>query len=304
MLTLQTAKSFMMKDSATSLETLKAYYTLTKPGIIRGNVLTAIAGFFYASQGTVVWATLAYLLGGVVCVIASACVVNNYFDRTIDAKMERTKKRALVTGRIAAAPALAYATGLAVVGFGLLLVGTNALTVISGVLAFVTYAGVYTYAKHRTVYGTLIGSFPGALSLVAGYVAVTGSLNSTALILFAIMAVWQMPHFYAIAIYRKAEYAAAGVPVFSIVKGTQRTIWHIIGYIAAFGAVAVSLSIVGDASLTYGVIMAGLSVWWLWYALKGLRTKKVESWAKGVFGISLVTLLVFSLLLTIDNFLP
>ncbi len=304
MLTLQTVKSFMMKDSATSLETLKAYYTLTKPGIIRGNVLTAIAGFFYASQGAVVWSTLASLLGGVVCVIASACVVNNYFDRTIDAKMERTKKRALVTGRIAATHALTYAAGLAVVGFGLLLVGTNAVTVITGVLAFVTYAGVYTYAKHKTVYGTLIGSFPGALSLVAGYVAATGSLNSTALILFAIMAVWQMPHFYAIAIYRKAEYAAAGVPVFSIVKGTQKTIWHIIAYIAAFGVVAVSLSIVGDASLTYGVIMAGLSVWWLWYALKGLREKKVESWAKGVFGISLVTLLVFSLLLTIDNFLP
>lgn len=286
------------------MEKLKAYYTLTKPGIIRGNVLTAIAGFLFASQGSVAWVGLVYLLAGVILVIASACVMNNYFDKSIDAKMERTKKRALVTGRISNTSALLFAAILAVVGFVLLVVGTNWLTVCVGIVAFISYAFVYTYAKRKTVYGTIIGSLPGSLSLVAGYTAVTGSLDVTVAILFSIMAIWQMPHFYAIAIYRKAEYKAAGMPVFSIIKGTQKTKQHIVAYIALFGLAAVCLTVFGGASVAYGIVMAALSIWWLWYAIKGFSAQNTESWAKGVFGISLVVLLVFSGLLAIDNFLP
>ncbi len=292
-----------MKVLLDSLETLKAYYTLTKPGIIRGNVMTAIAGFLFASQGNINTLLLITTLVGVTLIIASGCVFNNYIDRDIDSKMERTKKRALVTGVIRPIPALVFASLLGMLGLTVLIVYTNQLTALIGILAFVSYVVVYGYAKRASVHGTLVGSIPGALSLVAGYTAVTAQLDVTALLLFLIMALWQMPHFYAIAIYRIKDYRAAGLPVLSIKSGIAATKKQILIYIVAFGFASALLYIYSYAGFVYLFVMLAMSIYWFWYALKGFKANDVNRWAKGVFGISLLTLLIFSVLISINNFL-
>lgn len=295
---------FTTKDLATSLDTVKAYYELTKPGIIRGNVLTAIAGFLFASQGNVDAFALAQTVLGVVFIIASGCVINNYIDRDIDIKMERTKNRALVTGKIKPLPALMFATILGVIGLLVLLAYINVLTALIGLVAFIFYVVVYGYAKRHSVHGTLVGSIPGALSLVAGYTAVTGRVDVTASLLFLIMAIWQMPHFYAIAIYRLKDYKAAGLPVISIKKGITATKLHIVAYIVVYAIASSLLTVFSYAGYVYLIAMLGMSGYWLWYASNSKRATSNDTWAKGVFGISLLVLLVFSFLISINNFLP
>lgn len=292
----------MMKALQSSLETVKNYYRLTKPGIIRGNILTALAGYLYAAKGHIDVPLLLTTLVGTTLVIASGCVFNNYIDRDIDSKMERTKKRALVVGTIQPAHALVFASIVGVVGFVVLVAFVNAITAIVGLIAFVSYVVVYAYAKRKTVHGTLVGSIPGALSLVAGYTAVTGQLDVTAAILFLIMVVWQMPHFYAIAIYRINDYKASGLPVISIKKGVPAAKKQIRLYIVLFGLTCLLLWMYSYASIAFAIVMLAISGYWLWYAVYGARKMKAEKWAKGVFGISLLVLLTLCVMLSVDSF--
>src|SRR5262249_4458865 len=148
------------------------------------------------------------LLVGMGLIIASACIFNNYIDRELDAKMARTQKRALVTHEISVAAALLFAIALGAAGF-VVLSRTNPLTVAVGPTAIITYVIFYGWARRHSVHGTLVGTIPGAASLVAGYTAATGRLDTAAWLLFAIMVVWQMAHFYSIATYRLADYKAA-----------------------------------------------------------------------------------------------
>lgn len=286
------------------METAKKYYVLTKPGIIRGNLITAIAGFMYASRGSFSGSVLVALLAGVSLIIASGCVFNNYIDRDIDKKMSRTKKRALVVGSIKPLSALIYASLLGFIGFVTLFVFTNTLTATIGAIGFVSYVFVYGYAKRNTVHGTLVGSIPGSLSLVAGYTAVTGTFDLTAFLLFLIMAIWQMPHFYAIAIYRLDDYKAAGLPILSIKKGIKHTKVQIVAYIFLFGVACALLSIYSYAGYVYLAVMALVTTFWFVAGLKGFEAADSEKWAKSIFGISLLVLLIFSILLSVDNYLP
>ncbi len=198
----------------------KQYLQVTKPGIIFGNLISVIGGFLLASKGSIDYPLFIYTLVGVSLVVASGCVFNNYIDRDIDRKMERTKNRVLVKGLISPAVSLVYATLLGIAGFMLLWFGANPLACWLGVMGFVVYVGVYSlYMKRHSVYGTLIGSLSGAAPPVIGYCAVTGEFDSGAAILLAIFSLWQMPHSYAIAIFRFKDYQAANIPVLPVVKG-------------------------------------------------------------------------------------
>ena len=213
---------------------LKAYYQLTKPGIIYGNLITAAAGFFLASAGRInLWLLILTLLGTSL-VIASACVFNNYFDREIDAQMSRTKNRGLVKGTISTQNALMFATALGIIGFGVLIVYVNLTTVIVGLIGFFDYVIFYTFSKKLTVWATLIGSVAGATPIVAGYTAVTNRFDLSALILFLILTAWQMPHFYAIATYRMDDYANAKIPVLPVKAGILATKIQILLFIVGF----------------------------------------------------------------------
>jgi protoheme IX farnesyltransferase len=283
---------------------IKTYYTLTKPGIIYGNALTAAAGFLLASKGHVDGWLLLATVAGTSLVIASACVFNNYIDRAIDAKMARTSKRALVEGTVKGRNAIIYATFLGLGGFLVLAVDTNLLVVGIGLVALFDYVVLYGLAKRRSVHGTLVGSIAGAAPVVAGYCAVTGRFDTGAIILFLILASWQMPHFYAIAMYRFNDYKTASLPVLPVKSGVQAAKIQILLYIVAFIAANALLSAFGYTGYTYLIIMTLLGLAWLWKGLQGFKTNADRLWARQMFFFSLVIILSLSIMLSASPLLP
>ncbi len=200
----------------------KTYYHLTKPGIIYGNSLVAVAAFFFASRGDVDWLLLLAMLGGLAFIIACGCVLNNIADRKMDAHMARTKKRAMVTGTISIPQALVFAVVLGLLGTFILGFYTNLLTLAVALLGLFVYAGLYTPLKPRSPFALFVGAFAGAVPPVAGYVAVTNMLDWYAVALFVALYLWQLPHFLAIAVYRYNEYTAAGVPLYIKKEPSER----------------------------------------------------------------------------------
>jgi protoheme IX farnesyltransferase len=291
-----------MKTSTTNR--LKTYYRLTKPGIIYGNLITASAGFLLASRhhfnGWLLLATLA----GLSLVIASACVFNNYIDRGIDKKMARTKKRAIVAGLVSARSAIIYAILLGTTGLAILAVYTNWLTFLLALTAEFFYVVIYGIAKRRSVHGTLVGSIPGAMPPVIGYVAVTNNLDSAAIILFMILVFWQMPHFYAIAMYRYADYKAAGLPVLPVKKGMRATRLQILAYITAFTVAASLLSVFGYTGFLYLLIVLALGIYWLGRGIISYHSLSDERWGKMMFLNSLIVTLGTSLIIALGPHLP
>lgn len=285
-------------------QTLNTYYLLTKPGILYGNAIAVIAGFFLASRHNIHLNLLAEILIGVSMVIASACVFNNYLDRGIDAKMERTKERAMVKKLISSKNALIYASLLGLLGFFVLFFYINTLTGIIGLIGFFVYIILYGISKRKTIHGTVIGSISGAVPPVAGYTAVTNNFDLAALLLFLILTFWQMPHFYSIALYRSEEYKKANIPVLPLIKGIKHTKIEIILYITAFVISTSLLTIFHYTGYIYLTIILIFGVFWLWKGIKGLRTNDTKKWARKMFGLSLVTLLTFSLLLCLSAILP
>lgn len=285
------------------LDRVKAYYRLTKPGIVYGNLLTAAAGFLLASKQDIDPELFVAAVLGTGLVIATGCVFNNYIDRGIDKKMKRTSKRALATGQIPGAHALIFGTVLGLAGFGLLAAFTNALTLGIGIFALFMYVVVYGYFKRHSTLGTLVGSIPGATPPVAGYVAVTGSMDPAAWLLFLIMVIWQMPHFYAIAIFRRDEYAAAGLPIMSVKKGIPVTKIHMIVWAVAYALTVPLLTFAGYTGFVYLLVMGSLAIIWLWRSIRGVRVNNNVAWARSIFGFSLLILLAFSVTLGVDAWL-
>lgn len=295
----------MKKPSINTTTPIKDYYLLTKPGIVRGNLITAAAGFIFASRGDVEGLRLAMTLAGIGLIIAAACVFNNIIDRNIDRNMGRTKKRAMAAKTIAIRTAIIYGALLGTLGFVLLAAFTNLLTVILGVVALFSYVVLYGYAKRRSVHGTLVGTLPGALPITAGYTAVSGRLDVTAMILFAILIFWQMPHFYSIAIYRYKDYKAAGLPVLTVVKGIRAAKVQIVAYIVGFLLAVSSLYLAGSAGKIYLAVMVVVGLWWLALSLKGFSGgDQDDKWAANLMGVSLVVLLTFSIMISIQHMLP
>lgn len=282
----------------------KKYYDLTKPGIIYGNLMTTAAGFLFASHFHIYLKLMLGVMSGVALVIASACVFNNIIDRDIDKKMDRTKKRALVSGDISLGNALIFATLLGMVGFFVLAAATNLLTVIVGLIGFVDYIVLYGYAKRRSPWGTLVGSISGAMPVVAGYVAIINRFDMGAWLLFLILATWQMPHFFAIAIRRYDDYERAKLPVLPVIRGVYRTKIRMILYILAFITSCVALTIEGYTGILFALVMGSLGIVWLYKGLKGFQDKNERNWAKRMFLFSLVIILVLSIMLPLGTLLP
>jgi protoheme IX farnesyltransferase len=236
--------------------------------------------------------------------MASACVINNYTDRYIDAKMERTKKRALVTGEIGPRSALLYAAILGILGFGSLAIWTNWLTVLIGLIGIIDYVILYAYFKRTSVHGTLVGTISGATPPVAGYCAVSGRFDLGALLLFLVLVFWQMAHFYAIAMFRAKDYKAAGIPVLPVVKGMRATKIQIVAYIVAFILATLLLPVYGFTGYIYSVVVVSIGLLWLRVAIIGFNAKDDIVWARKVFKYSLIALLGFSIMVSLANILP
>mgnify|MGYP001201249124 CR=1 FL=1 len=285
------------------MKKIKNYYYLIKPGIVRGNLIAATAGFLFAFRGNINLLLLLQTLVGLGFVIASGCVVNNYIDREIDGKMERTKKRVLVTGEILGRDALIFASILGLVGVILLLL-INPLTARAAIAGFLLYVAAYGYWKRRSVYGTLVGSMSGAIPPVVGYVAITNSLDVGAALLFLILVFWQMPHFYAIGIYRLKDYGEAHLPILPVVSGVAVAKRHIYLYSVGFLVATLLLVLFGYAGMVYLLVMAATGGYWVYKAYKGKYVADDDVWARKFFSLSLMVLLIFCVMISIDFLLP
>lgn len=285
----------------TKYRMFKTYYQLTKPGIIYGNATNAIAGFFLASQGRYDFKLLMITLIGISLIVASACVFNNIWDAGIDAKMERTKNRAMVVGAIPKPNAIIYGSLLLIFGCLVLALSTNHLALYAGLLGFAVYVFLYTPLKRRTVWGTEIGSISGSIPPLTGYLAVADKVDAGAIILFFIFVFWQMPHFYAIAIYRLKEYAAAGIPVLPVKNGVYTAKVQMLFYIIAFIFTSLLLTTYGYTGHTYFAIMVLLGLSWLYLGIKGFRVSDDVLWAKKMFKFSLIIVLAFCIIIPLDT---
>jgi len=288
------------------MQTLLTYYRLAKPGIIYGNSLNLLAGFFLASglTGHFYFWRLVAVLAGSACVIGAGCVYNNYIDRDIDTKMARTKKRAFATHTIPVAAGLTFGTILLAVGFAFLALWTNWPTVLVGAIGFFFYVVMYSIFKRASIHGTLVGSVSGAIPPVAGYTAVTGHFDAAAWILFMILVTWQMPHFYAIAMYRYQDYKHAGLPVWPVKKGMHSTKVQIAIWVALFTLAAACMSLKGYTGDIYLVGVFVLGAVWFKKALQGFKTKDDLKWARGMFFFSLIVTLGIDALLAVGALLP
>lgn len=282
--------------------TWKDFVALTKPGILRSNLIAAFAGFWVASHWQLQYGTLIMTLIGTVLVMASSCVFNNYFDRDLDTKMARTKNRALPIGKLSPRTVLWYAVVLGIIGLAVLFSFSGILAGIFGVVGMFVYVVVYTlWLKRTSTWSTSVGAISGAMPPLIGYVAVSGKIDAGAWLLFALLFLWQPPHFWALGIRRVEEYRAAGFPLLPVVKGIPRTKLQMIPYLVLLLPIPVLMYVFGYTGMWFLVIGVALSVAWLFMALKGIRSKDDDAWAKKVFLFSVNYLTIALIVMILDT---
>jgi protoheme IX farnesyltransferase len=281
---------------------LRNFYSLTKPGIVFGNLITVIGGFLLASRGHPNFLQFCFTIIGISLIVASGCVFNNIIDRDIDKIMERTKYRVLPLNLITIKQAIIFAIILLILGANVLYIKVNPLTCLFSLFGFFIYIVAYSlWFKRHSVYGTIIGSVAGAMPPVAGFSAVTGKFELGALLLFLIMLFWQIAHSYAIAIYRLTDYHKAHIPVLPVKYGVARTRIAIVIYISVFIISTLSLYIFGYANYGYLVVVVLAGLLWLLIGLLGLFKHQNDMlWAKQIFAFSIVIILITFVAMSID----
>jgi len=277
------------------------YFALLKPRVMALVVFTGFAGLAIAPGQ--IHPLLASV--GIFCIAlasGAAGAINMWYDRDIDAVMERTRDRPLPKGRVEPAEALTFGVILSVFAVMMMFLATNA--VAAGLLgtAVLFYVFVYTvWLKRRTSQNIVIGGAAGAFPPTIGWAAVTGDVGVEAAILFALIFFWTPPHFWALALYRSQDYSAAGVPMLPVVRGAQATKWYILGYTVILMPLALMPCIIGLSSwVFYGAIAGILSGIFIFSALSVLKDETDRS-AKRMFRFSIFYLFALFALLVADD---
>lgn len=251
---------------------LADYLTLTKPDVTLLVVISTLAGFYLASTSALDWWLLLHALVGTTLVSGGTAAFNHLLERTEDARMRRTARRPLPAGRLGPGEAFWFSSVLSVGGILYLVAFTNLLT---GLLAFATWASylfVYTPLKKKTVWCTAVGAFPGAMPPLIGWAAARGLLNTEAWILYAILFLWQFPHFLSIAWIYREDYARGGLLMLPVVDPTGRaTGRQMVFCCLALFPVALLPGLVGMAGITYLLAAVFLGIGFFWYTLRAAR---------------------------------
>jgi heme o synthase len=270
--------------------------TLAKPRITLMVVITAAGGLFLADRAGRVegpaTTTVVLSLLGIALIVAGANALNMYMERDIDRRMDRTKNRPLPAGRMAPKVALWFGLALSAISVPILALGANPLTALLAVVANVLYVLAYTPLKQHSQYALHVGAIPGAIPPLLGWTAGTNRIDAAAVILFAILFFWQIPHFVAIALFRKADYARAGLVVTPNVTGelaSRHTIIRWIFALVAASLLVVPLGLAGKGYLVVATILGAVFFTWGCY---GLRVGTGNRWAKSLFGISILYLVL------------
>jgi protoheme IX farnesyltransferase len=273
---------------------LSALLELTKPSITALVMVTMVSGALVAPVH-IELGTLLLSMFATACVVGAANAFNMWMERDSDALMTRTRRRPLPTGRLSSEMVLGFGSLLAVVGLTLLATSVSSLAALLGWIALSSYVLAYTPLKRITTWSLHVGAVPGAIPPLMGWASVTGSLSREAFALFAILFVWQLPHFLAIATFRAPEYERAGLKVLPNVRGPAATERAILFYSLLLGIVAVAPWALGMAGLGYGIIALVASAAFLGFALHGRRHLDPNRWARRLFLASMPYLvLVFA----------
>jgi len=280
------------------------YYSLTKPRVVQLLVFTAIVGMFLAVPGMVPWDILLFGSLGIGFSAASGAAVNHVLDQRLDAEMVRTRDRPLPTGRINEKDALTFAICLGFVGIAVLVLLVNLLTAMLTFLSLIGYAVVYTvYLKRATPQNIVIGGAAGASPPVLGWTAVTNDVTGYALLLFLIIFTWTPPHFWALAVARRDDYAKAGVPMLPVTHGLEVTKSFVLYYTILLLLVSLLPYLTGVAGVLYFFGALLLGVGFIYYAIL-LKYGRAENIAMRTFAYSISYLIALFTFLLADHYIP
>jgi protoheme IX farnesyltransferase len=293
--------SAIAKDSLTTL--FGNYLDLCKPKVVVLIVFTAIIGMFLAVPGMVPLQVLVFGTLGIGLAASSAAAFNHFLDRKQDAHMGRTSHRPLPTGQLEGSHVVAFATTLGVLAMLALMFFVNTLTAVLTFTSLIGYALVYTvYLKHATPQNIVIGGAAGAAPPVLGWCAVTGTIDPHALLLFLIIFVWTPPHFWALAVARRDEYAKANIPMLPVTHGADFTRLHILLYTILLILVTLLPYLTGMSGIFYFAVSLVLNVIFLYYSIVLIRSRD-DGIAMKTFGFSILYLMILFAALLIDHYL-
>lgn len=279
------------------------YLELTKPKVVLLMLITSLVGMFLATRAGVPWTVLLFGNLGIGLCAGAAAAVNHVVDRRIDAIMARTHKRPVTAGRVSVPAALGFALLLAVAGMALLLSFTNELAAWLTLASLLGYAVLYTgFLKRATPQNIVIGGLAGAAPPLLGWVAVTGHISAEPLLLVLIIFAWTPPHFWALAIHRKAEYAKADIPMLPVTHGEHYTKVHILLYTAAMLAVTLlpyAIHMSGPLYLVAALLLGGRFMFWAWVLYRDSRPHA----AINTFKYSIWYLFLLFIALLVDHYL-
>ncbi len=279
------------------------FLDLCKPRVVALIVFTAMVGMAMATPGLVPLAPFAFGSLGIALAAASAAALNHVLDRRIDARMTRTRHRPLPTGALSESQAVTFALMLALASMLVLSLLVNPLTAVLTFFSLIGYAVIYTvWLKRATPQNIVIGGAAGAAPPVLGWAAITGEVHAYALILFLIIFAWTPPHFWALAIYRRREYAGVGLPMLPVTHGVEFTRWQILFYTIVLVLVTLLPYLTGMSGLIYMAGAGVLNLGFLGYAV-ALLISRSERLAMDLFSYSVLYLMALFAILLIDHYL-
>jgi protoheme IX farnesyltransferase len=279
------------------------FYELTKPRVVMLIVFTAIVGMFLSVPGWPGLSALVFGTLGIGLAASGAAVFNHVLDARIDIHMLRTRGRPLPQGRVSEPRALMFASMLSLTSMIILWFLVNPLTAALTFFSLIGYAVVYTvYLKRATPQNIVIGGAAGAAPPVLGWTAVTGEIHASALLLFLIIFVWTPPHFWALAIARKEEYAKVGIPMLPVTHGEDHTRLSILSYTVLLALVTLIPYLIGSSGLIYLASALVLDAFFLFYALQMMRYPGDTEWAMKTFRYSITYLGFLFAALLIDHY--
>ncbi len=279
------------------------YFALTKPRVVALIMLTAVVGTLLATPG--VPSLDALLLGnlGIALAAASAAAVNHVLDAHIDARMARTRRRPLPSGHLSHTQALGFALLLGVLSMTLLIAFVNLLTAVLTFCSLIVYAVVYTvWLKRATPQNIVIGGAAGAAPPVLGWVAVTNHVDAHALLLFTIIFAWTPPHFWALAIARRNDYARVQIPMLPVTHGVELTRLHVLLYSVILCLVTLLPFMTGMSGLIYLAAAIALNARFLWMAV-ALKIRRSDELSMRLFRFSITYLMWLFVALLVDHYL-
>jgi protoheme IX farnesyltransferase len=279
------------------------YLELTKPKVVALMMLTAVIGMFMAVPGLVPWQVLVFGNLGIALCAGSAAAINHLVDRRVDSIMARTENRPLAQGRVGTMQAAAFAAGLGLLGMAILLLLVNSLTAWLTLASLIGYAFIYTmFLKRATPQNIVIGGLAGAAPPLLGWTAVTGQIDGHGLLLVLIICAWTPPHFWALAIHRRDEYALVDIPMLPVTHGVQYTKVQIMLYTLMMFAISLmpyATGMSGPLYLLGAVVLGGGFLYWAAVLLWGSNPRA----AMETFRYSIIYLMALFLVMLVDHYL-